>query len=101
MATPALAGVYDGLPGSAESGGAAGQTLVPDLAVRLPRPTDGGTTYTFTLRRGIRYSNGALVRASDFRRGIQRELSFGDDIPTTTRASSAPQRATSTRGGVT
>jgi len=33
--------------------------------------------YTFTLRRGIRYSTGALVRASDFRRGIQRELSFG------------------------
>jgi ABC-type transport system substrate-binding protein len=44
----------------------------------LPRPADGGTTYTFTLRRGIRYSTGAPVRASDFRRGIQRELSFGD-----------------------
>ena len=43
----------------------------------LPRPADGGTTYTFTLRPGIRYSNGALVRASDFRRGIQRQLSFG------------------------
>ena len=45
----------------------------------LPRPADGGTTYTFTLRRGIRYSNGTPVRASDFRRGIQRQLSFGDD----------------------
>jgi ABC-type transport system substrate-binding protein len=44
----------------------------------LPRPADGGRTYTFTLRRGIRYSNGALVRASDFRRGIWRQLSFGD-----------------------
>ena len=44
----------------------------------LPRPADGGRTYTFTLRRGIRYSNGAPVRASDFRRGIQRQLSFGD-----------------------
>ena len=51
---------------------------MPDLAVTLPRPADGGTTYTFMLRRGIRYSNGAPVRASDFRRGIQRELSFGD-----------------------
>ena len=75
---PALAGVYDGLVAFRKAGGAQGDTLVPDLAVTLPRPADGGTTYTFALRRGIRYSNGALVRASDFRRGIQRQLSFGD-----------------------
>jgi len=78
IATPALAAVYDGLVAFRKAGGAPGDTLVPDLAVRLPRPDDGGTTYTFTLRRGIRYSTGALVRASDFRRGIQRELSFGE-----------------------
>ncbi len=77
-ATPALAGVYDGLLGFRRVGGALGQTLVPDLAARLTRPTDGGTTYTFTLRPGIRYSNGALVQASDFRHGIQRQISFGD-----------------------
>jgi YVTN family beta-propeller protein len=72
-----LTAVYDGLTAFRRSGGAAGLTLVPDLAKTLPRPTAGGTTYTFTLRRGIRYSNGNLVRASDFRRGIQRQLSFG------------------------
>jgi len=77
VTTPALAPVYDGLVTLRRSGGAPGLTLVPDLAVTLPRPADGGTTYTFTLRRGIRYSNGAPVRASDFRRGIQRQLSFG------------------------
>src|SRR6516225_10215706 len=75
--TPALATVYDGLVAFRKADGALGDTLIPDLAVTLPRPADGGTTYTFTLRRGIRYSTGALVRASDFRRGIQRELSFG------------------------
>jgi YVTN family beta-propeller protein len=74
----ALFAAYDGLAAFRRSGGAAGFTLVPDLAMRLPRPTDGGTTYTFTLRRGIRYSNGNPVRASDFRRGIQRQLSFGN-----------------------
>ena len=78
IASPALAGVYDGLVAFPKAGGARGDTLVPDLAVTLPRPADGGKTYTFTLRRGIRYSTGAPVRASDFRRGIQRELSFGD-----------------------
>ena len=77
-ATGGLAAVYDGLAAFRKAGGAQGDTLVPDLAVTLPRPTGGGTTYSFTLRRGIRYSNGALVRASDFRRGIQRQLSFGD-----------------------
>jgi ABC-type transport system substrate-binding protein/DNA-binding SARP family transcriptional activator len=78
IGTPAFAGVYDGLVAFRKAGGGRWDTLVPDLAVTLPRPADGGTTYTFTLRRGIRYSDGALVRASDFRRGIQRELSFGD-----------------------
>jgi YVTN family beta-propeller protein len=72
-----LAAAYDGLVAFRRSGGAQGFTLVPDLARTLPRPAGGGTTYTFTLRRGIRYSNGALVRASDFRRGMQRQLSFG------------------------
>ena len=56
---------------------AVGFTLVPDLAVTLPRPADGGTSYTFTLRRGIHYSNGAPVRASDIRCGIRRLLMIG------------------------
>jgi ABC-type transport system substrate-binding protein len=73
----ALSTVYDGLVAFRRSGGTPGLTLVPDLATRLPRPADGGTTYTFTLRRGIRYSNGVLVRAADIRRSIQRQLSFG------------------------
>jgi ABC-type transport system substrate-binding protein len=76
-AVSVLAAAYDGLVAFRRSGGAQGFTLVPDLARTLPRPAGGGTTYTFTLRRGIRYSNGALVRASDFRRGMQRQLSFG------------------------
>jgi ABC-type transport system substrate-binding protein len=70
----ALATVYDGLVALRRSSGAAGLTLVPDLARTLPRPADGGTAYTFTLRPRIRYSNGVPVRASDFRRGIQRQL---------------------------
>jgi YVTN family beta-propeller protein len=77
-AWPALAAVYDGLIAFRKAGGVQGEALVPDLADTVPRPTGNGTTYTFTLRPGTRYSNGALVRASDFRRGIQRQLSFGE-----------------------
>jgi peptide/nickel transport system substrate-binding protein len=47
-------------------------TLVPDLARAIPAPTDGGLTYRFRLRRGLRYSTGALVRASDVRSSIER-----------------------------
>ena len=71
--------VYDGLLGFRKTGGAPGGILVPDLAVALPRPTDSGTTYTFTLRHGIRYSDGTVVQAADFRRGIQRTISLGDE----------------------
>lgn len=35
--------------------GPAGQKLVPDLAVSVPAPTDGGRTYTFRLKRGIHF----------------------------------------------
>jgi peptide/nickel transport system substrate-binding protein len=48
--------------------------VVADLAESVPVPTDDGKTYTFRLRRGLRYSTGAPVRASDVRRGIERLL---------------------------
>ena len=64
----------DGLVGYRRVTGLAGDQLVPDLATALPVPTDGGRTYTFRLRTGIRYSTGALVRPEDFRRAIERVL---------------------------
>ena len=62
----------DGLVGFQRTGGLEGTTLVPDLARSLPEPTDGGTTYTFQLRQGLRYSTGEPVRPEDFRRAIER-----------------------------
>ena len=58
-------------------GGSGSTQLVPDLAVSLPSPTDGGTTYTFQLRRGVRFSDGELVRPEDFRRALERDLILG------------------------
>jgi YVTN family beta-propeller protein len=70
--------VYDGLVALRNVGALSGSTLVPDLAVAIPAPTDHGLTYTFTLRKGIRYSDGTSVRASDFVLGLRRALLEGN-----------------------
>ena len=64
----------DGLLGYSRAGGAASYSVVPDLAVGLPTVSDGGKTYSFQLRRGIRYSTGGTVQPADIRRGIERAL---------------------------
>ena len=69
-----LAMTNDGLLTYRKTGGAAGLEVVPDLAVSMPAISDRGRTYTFQLRKGIRYSNGAPVRASDFRFSVERQL---------------------------
>ena len=60
----------DGLVALTDAAGAA--QLVPDLATAVPTPTDGGLTYAFRVRPGMRYSTGAPVRASDLRREFER-----------------------------
>jgi ABC-type transport system substrate-binding protein/DNA-binding SARP family transcriptional activator len=70
----------DGLVTYRRTGGPGGDTLVPDLATAIPAPTDGGRTYTFQVRPGIRYSNGELVGPGDFRRAIERVFAVGKNI---------------------
>jgi len=67
----------DGLVTYNHVAGPAGTNLVPNLALSIPTPTDGGRTYTFRLRPGIRYSDGRPVRAADFRRGLERVFALG------------------------
>src|SRR3954454_10167945 len=74
-ATVAIA--YDTLVAQRRTGGAEGTTLVPDLATSLPRPTQGGRVYTFTLRRGVRYSDGELLRPADVLRGMEWAIRLG------------------------
>jgi peptide/nickel transport system substrate-binding protein len=52
--------------------GAAGSEVVPGLAKSLPKITNGGKTYTLFLRKGLRYSNGTMVKASDFTYAVER-----------------------------
>ncbi len=49
-----------------------GTQIVPDLAVTLPTPRDGGRSYRFVLRPGIGYSTGGVVRARDVRASFER-----------------------------
>jgi YVTN family beta-propeller protein len=64
--------MHDGLLTFKRTSGPDGGSVVPDLATSVPAPTNGGRAYTFHLRGGVRYSNGALVRASDLRRAVER-----------------------------
>lgn len=57
--------------------GAAGSEVVPGLAREMPEVTDGGRTYTLFLRKGLKYSDGTPVRASDFEYAIKRLLKMG------------------------
>jgi YVTN family beta-propeller protein len=67
----------DGLVGFKRVGGSEGAQLVPDLATSLPAPTDAGKTYAFQLRKGIRFSNGASLKASDVRSTFERLFKAG------------------------
>ena len=69
--------VYLPLLGYKHANGSAGATLVPYLATALPRISADGRTYSLRLRRGLRYSNGKPVLASDFKRTIERDVVLG------------------------
>src|SRR5919204_477993 len=61
--------------------GAAGFKVVPGLAATLPKVSANGRVYKFTLRKGLKYSNGKPVKASDFKFAIKREyLSTGQGV---------------------
>ena len=66
--------VYLPLLGYRHLSGPNGAKLVPYLATSLPRISDGGRTYELTLRPKLRYSDGTLVKASDFKTTIERDF---------------------------
>jgi len=63
---------YTGLTTYAHANGVAGTKLIPGLATALPVISDGGKTYTATLRKGLVFSNGKPVVASDFTYAVER-----------------------------
>jgi peptide/nickel transport system substrate-binding protein len=66
--------VYLPLLGYEHLNGPDGAKLVPYLATSLPHISRDGRTYSLTLRKGLRYSNGNRVKASDFKKTIERDF---------------------------
>ncbi|MGD0197714.1 MAG: ABC transporter substrate-binding protein [Solirubrobacteraceae bacterium] len=66
--------VYTGLTTYAHKSLTAGAKLIPGLATALPVISNGGKTYTVTLRKGLEFSNGQPVVASDFTYTVERAI---------------------------
>lgn len=64
--------MYDGLLAFKKVNGQQSFTVVPDLAEALPKVSNGGKTYTFILRKGVKFSNGQDVTVTDVAASFKR-----------------------------
>jgi peptide/nickel transport system substrate-binding protein len=69
-----LEATNDGLLAFKKAEGGAGAQIVPDLATAMPTVTDGGKTYTFHVRAGVKFSPpvNREVEPSDIKFAIER-----------------------------
>jgi peptide/nickel transport system substrate-binding protein len=58
-----------------EKPGSAGGELHPEAATAFPVVSKDGKTYTFTIRPGLKFSDGSPLTAAAFQRAIERNLS--------------------------
>ncbi|HWN72635.1 MAG TPA: ABC transporter substrate-binding protein, partial [Solirubrobacterales bacterium] len=83
------------------AGGKAGSEVVPGLADAMPKISSDGRTYRLRLRRGLRYSTGAPVRASDFTRAVERVFLLNSSgSPFYTDIAGAASFAKTKQGGI-
>jgi peptide/nickel transport system substrate-binding protein len=64
--------VWTGLVGYKHQSGPAGAELQPYLAESMPKVSADGKNFKFTLRDGLKFSDGTEVKASDFKATIER-----------------------------
>jgi peptide/nickel transport system substrate-binding protein len=76
-----LIDTHDGLVGFAMVGGLPGTKVVANLATSVPVPTDGGKTYVFNIRRGIKFSDGQTLQPSDWLTVFERQFTVPGGNP--------------------
>ena len=54
--------------------GSASTKLVPDLAEDLGKPSDGAKTWTYKIRKGVKFEDGKEVTSRDVKYGVERSL---------------------------
>lgn len=52
--------------------------VVPDLAMNTGTPSDGGKTWTYTLKDGLKFQDGTAITSEDIKYGVER--SFSDQL---------------------
>ena len=62
-------------PGAGEEG----NKLVPDLAASAGVPSDGGKTWTYKLRTGLKYQDGTAITSKDVKYAVERS-NFARDV---------------------
>jgi peptide/nickel transport system substrate-binding protein len=81
--------------------GKAGSEVVPGLARELPAISPDEKTYSFRLRDGLRYSDGTPVKASDFKRAVERVFLLNSSgAPFYTDIVGAEELAKTKQGGI-
>lgn len=63
---------HDGLLAFKRTSGSEGTKIVADLATEVPKPQNGGKTYVFHIRKGIKYADGTTLKPSDVTRTMER-----------------------------
>jgi peptide/nickel transport system substrate-binding protein len=61
----------------------AGSRLVPEAAVAMPTISKDGKTYTFTIRKGLRFSDGSAITAKNFKWAFDRSATKAQQSPAT------------------
>jgi peptide/nickel transport system substrate-binding protein len=86
----------------ARANGAAGSEVIPGLAESLPKISNGGKTYRLNLRKGLKYSDGTPVKASDFTHSVERmiELNSGGSPFYTSSIAGAEEFQKTKSGGI-
>jgi peptide/nickel transport system substrate-binding protein len=54
--------------------GAGGNQLVPDLATSLGKASNGGKTWTYHIRKGVKFDTGQEVHAQDVKYAVERSI---------------------------